>query len=71
MLTNILEICLLNTSATTNVSDCLFTLNILTNSFLTFLILSCLFTVIRYLIGGLFVALTNVTSKKKKTLYKT
>lgn len=70
MLTNIFEICLLKTSATTNISGCLSSSNKTTNSFLTFLISSCLLTVIRYLIGALFVALTNVTSKIKKKIIK-
>jgi hypothetical protein len=68
MLTSIFEICLLKTSATTNISEHLSSPIKATNSFLTFLISSCLLTVIRYLIGGLFVALTNVTSESNKTL---
>lgn len=46
-------------------SECLSSPIKFTNSLLTFLILSCLLTVIKYLIGGLLVALTNVTSIKK------
>lgn len=65
-LTNIFEICLLKTSATTNMSGCLSSPIKFTNLLLTFLISSCLFTVIRYFIGGSCVALTNVMSNKKK-----
>lgn len=63
MLTNIFEMCLLKTSATTSISVCKSSSIKLTNSPLTLCILSCLLTVIRYLTGGLFEALTNVKSK--------
>lgn len=63
MLTNIFEICLLKTSATTNISGCLLIRSKSINLLFTFLISSCLLTVIRYLTGARFVALTNVITK--------